>query len=184
MNNIAKRLLLPMLLGVLFSVTTAQVKYQLASSDISFFSKAPLEDIEAHNKEAKGIIDWTSRNFTFRIPIKSFVFKKSLMQEHFNENYMESTKFPNATFKGIIEGDFDLTKNGTYSVTASGELDIHGVKQSRKIVATIEVKDKGIKINCKFSVKVADHKIEIPTLVFNKIAEEVEVTVQSELIKL
>lgn len=106
------------------------------------------------------------------------------MQEHFNENYMESGKFPNATFKGTIEGTFDLNKNGSYPVTAKGELDIHGIKQQRTIPATIEVKDKSVKISSKFKVKLADHKIEIPTIVFNKIAEEIEVSIQSDLVKM
>lgn len=178
------KLLMPFMLALAFSGVNAQEKYQLANSQVSFFSEAPLENIEANNKDTKGIIDWKTKNFAFRIPIQSFNFKKKLMQEHFNENYMESSKFPNATFKGTIEGDYDLMKNGTYSVTATGELDIHGIKQQRKIVTTIEVKDKTIKINGKFKVKLADHGIKIPTLVFNKIAEEVEVTVQSDVTKM
>lgn len=149
-----------------------------------FFSEAPLENIEARNKDSKGVIDFSARTFNIRVPIKSFVFEKTLMREHFNENYMESDKYPNASFRGTFDGKYDLRKNGSYPVTATGELDIHGVKQKRAIPATIEVKGKSIKLVSKFKVKLEQHKIEIPTLVFNKIAEELEVTLESDLLKL
>ncbi len=184
MKPIFLKLLLGALITLKFFPSIAQEKCQLTNSELSFFSEAPLENIEAYNKDMKGIIDWKTNGFTFRIPIKSFVFQKKLMQEHFNENYMESDKFPYASFKGTMEGVYDITKNGTYSVTAKGELEIHGVKQQRIIPATIEVKDKIIKISSKFKVKLADHKIEIPTIVFNKIAEEVEVTIKSDVTKM
>lgn len=179
-----QKLTLSILLVVCTTMAIAQDKYQLKNCTVSFFSEAPLENIEANNKDSKGIVDPTARNFAFRIPIKSFVFKKSLMQEHFNENYLESEKYPNASFKGTLEGNYDIKKNGSYPVTASGELEIHGVKQQRKIPAIIEVKDQSIQISSKFKVKLDDHKIKIPTLVFNKIAEEVEVTLQSNLLKM
>ncbi len=92
--------------------------------------------------------------------------------------------FPNANFLGLIVVRFYLYKNGSYSVTAKGELDIHGIKQQRTIPATIEVKDKSIKIISKFKVKLADHNIQIPTIVFNKIAEEIDVSMQSDLVKM
>jgi polyisoprenoid-binding protein YceI len=173
-----------LLILVCCGVSVAQARYQLANSSIMFFSEAPLENIEAKNKDTKGIIDISARSFTIRVPIKSFVFEKGLMQEHFNENYMESDKYPNATFKGAIDGTYDLKKNGSYPVTAAGELDIHGVKQKRTIQAIIEVKNKSIKLTSKFKVRLEDHKIEIPTLVFNKIAEELDITLESELINM
>lgn len=173
-----------LLILICCGVSVAQGRYQLTNSSIMFFSEAPLENIEAKSKDIKGIIDITARSFIIRVPIKSFVFEKSLMQEHFNENYMESDKFPNATFKGAFDGKYDLKKNGSYPVTATGELDIHGVKQKRTIPAIIEVKDKSIKLTSKFKVRLEDHKIEIPTLVFNKIAEELDVTLEGDLINM
>ena len=167
------------------SISALGQKYVVEKSSVSFYSEAAIEDIYAENTRTPGIFNEASGDIAFSIPIKAFQFKKSLMQEHFNENYMESGKFPNASFKGTVGGNYDLKKDGKYPVTATGELEIHGVKQQRTIPATIEVKDKVvIKISSKFKVKLADHKIEIPTLVFNKIAEEIEVTIQSDLIKM
>ena len=181
MKTVFQYLLIPALLIANVSFINAQEKSQLVNSEVSFFSEAPLENIEAHNKYAKGIIDWKTNNFSFRIPIKDFVFKKSLMQEHFNENYMESDKFPNATFKGKMDGDYNLKKSGTYQVTATGEIEIHGVKQQRTIPATIEVKGKTVTVSSSFKVELEDHEIEIPTIVFSKIAEIIEVTLKGEL---
>ena len=173
-----------LLIFICCGVSVAQDRYQLTNSSVMFFSEAPLENIEAKNTDTKGIIDISARTFTIRMPIKGFVFEKSLMQEHFNENYIESDRYPNAIFKGAIDGKYDLKKNGSYPVTAAGELDIHGVKHKRTISATIEVKGESIKLISKFKVKLVDHNIEIPTLVFNKIAEELDVTLEGDLIRL
>jgi hypothetical protein len=184
MKPIFQIILINILTILVLVPSMAQEKYQLKNSEISFYSEAPLENIEAKNNESKGIIDFSSNNFSLRIPIKSFVFDKNLMQQHFNENYLESDKYPNASFKGSIEGIYDIEKNGNYQVTASGELEIHGVKKQRKIPVIIEVKGKDIKIQSKFIVMLVDHQIDIPTIVFNKIAEKIEVSVKSDLQKL
>ncbi len=178
-----KILLLGLTMGGIFSLA-AQAKYKLINSEVHFFSEAPLENIEAINQESIGIVDCGSHKFLFRIPIKDFVFEKGLMQDHFNENYLESGKFPNAIYQGTINGGINMDDNGTYPIVISGELEIHGVKQQRKISATIEVKGNSVKLNGKFIVKLEDHDIDIPTLVFNKIAEEIEVTFQSDLSKI
>jgi polyisoprenoid-binding protein YceI len=111
--------------------------------------------------------------------IKDFVFEKSLMQEHFNENYMESEKFPKSTFKGKItnlsEVKFDA--NGKYNTTIEGELLIHGVTKTVKVTGTMEVKDGKIIAKAKFPIRVKDYNVEIPKLVFQNIAEVVDVTV-------
>lgn len=156
--------------------------YSLHQPQIRFFSSAPLEDIEAVNQSAQGLLKIDDNTFTFRVPIKGFKFAKSLMQEHFNENYMESDKFPYGTYKGKIEGGYDLEKEGTYEVNTTGELKIHGVEQSRTLPAKIIVNDGEISIESVFSVKLVDHSIEIPTLVFQNIAEVIEVTVKSDLV--
>ncbi len=156
--------------------------YSLSDPNIRFFSSAPLEDIEAVNKSGQGLINTGDNSFSFRIPIKGFKFAKQLMQEHFNENYMESDKFPYGTFKGNIEGNYDLQKSGTYEVNAIGTLNIHGVEQQRTLPAKLVVDGDKISLESVFNVKLEDHSIEIPTLVFQNIAEVIEVTVKSGLV--
>ncbi|WP_375562545.1 YceI family protein [Bernardetia sp. OM2101] len=161
--------------------TAFSQRYTLEESKVHFFSSAPMEDIEANNKDCKGVIDTKTNAFSFRIPIKSFIFPSSLMQQHFNENYMDSEKYPNATFKGTIEGDYDLTTDGTYDVVAVGDLEIHGKKQARKIPSQIIVKNGKASIKSTFDVKLEDHDVEIPSLMFQKIAETVKVDMDSDL---
>lgn len=163
--------------GLMASLPGWSQRYVLTEAKVDFFSKAPLEDIEAHNTESKGILDSDKKTFAFKIPIKSFQFKSALMQEHFNENYMESKRFPFATFSGNIEGPFDLRQDGVYEVTAKGELEIHGVRQSRSIPATLTVQGGVAQLKSQFGVRLADHQIEVPQLMFQKIAEQVSVTI-------
>ncbi|HEY0177458.1 MAG TPA: YceI family protein, partial [Pedobacter sp.] len=99
-------------------------------ASISFFSTTPVEDIEATSTTPNSVIDIKSRNIRFKVTNTSFQFKKKLMQEHFNENYMESDKYPVSTFKGKITDNVDLSKDGTYNVTIDGSLDIHGVTKN------------------------------------------------------
>lgn len=164
-------------------VSQAQDRYLLENSFVRFFSDGIVEDIEATNKDGKGIIDFSKNEFLIKIPIKSFKFASSLMQEHFNENYMESDKFPEGVFKGKLEGSYDLNKNGTYNVNTMGDLTVHGVTKTRTIPAFIHVKDGKISLESKFIIKVAEHKIKIPSIVIRNIAEEVEVTIKSDLKK-
>lgn len=169
-----------MLVGIWPMVAHAQI-YMMKDSKVSFYSDAPLEDIEATTTGTQGVINVAEKNFSFRVPIASFKFEKELMQEHFNENYMESEKFPYGTFKGAIDGKYNIKKDGDYPVMARGVLNIHGIDQKRDLPATIHVKNGEISIESKFMVRLEDHKIEIPTIVFHKIAEEVEVKVNSTL---
>ncbi len=161
----------------------AQDRYVLENTIVRFFSDGILEDIEAVNKDTKGIINASKDEFLFKIPIKSFKFPSALMQEHFNENYMESDEYPEGTFKGKIEGSYNLEKDGDYTIKAVGDLVIHGITQTRTIPATIHVRDGKASIESKFTVKVADHKIKIPSVVVKNIAEEVEVTIKAALRK-
>ena len=166
------------LLFVFFYMNSfSQNKYSAKETTIMFFSKTAVENIFATNKAAAAIIDFDSKDFVFVVPIKSFEFEKELMKEHFNENYMESVKYPNSSFKGKIEGVYDITKNGEYKVNAVGNLEMHGVKQERTIPATINVKDGVISIKSNFKVKLIDHNITIPSVVNQKIAEEIDISV-------
>jgi len=160
----------------------AQSKYVIKESNVRFFSEAPMENIEATNADTKAVVDSETGEFSFRVPIKSFVFDKSLMRDHFNENYMESDKYPNGTFKGKIEGDFSMTDDGVYALEAVGTLSIHGVEKEMRIPATITVQGEDVSIDSKFIVKLVDHKIQIPKIVFYNIAEEIEVTISASLV--
>ncbi|RYZ24169.1 MAG: YceI family protein [Chitinophagaceae bacterium] len=159
----------------------AQTVARFSNPVVSFFSSAPLEDIEAVNKKAVGAVDWSKRSFLVSIPIKGFEFKSGLMQTHFNENYLQSDKYPDCIFRGNFAGPVDLTKDGDYPVTATGDLTLHGVTQKRSIPATISVRKGLASVSSKFNIRVADHKIEIPKMVFKKIAEVVAVTINADL---
>ncbi len=159
--------------------TFAQGKYFTRDGHVSFFSAAPMENIEAENHKATSVIDTETGRMEFAILIKAFEFEKALMQEHFNENYMESNQYPKATFKGDIQNasDVDWTTDGTYDVTVSGDMTIHGVTKNITTEGTIIVENGAISAKSKFKVAVADYDIEIPTVVVDNIAKEIEVTV-------
>lgn len=164
---------------VLSAPLLAQDKYMTQAGYTKFFSSAPLEDIEAHNDQVQSIIDFSKQEVVVSMDMQLFEFEKSLMREHFNENYIESEKYPKAIFKGTFQGDepIDPTQDGEYSVTVSGNLTIHGITQPISAPGTIRVKDSKVSALTKFVVRVADHDIKIPKIVFHNIAEEVEVTV-------
>jgi polyisoprenoid-binding protein YceI len=145
-----------------------------------FFSSAPLEDIEAHNHQVQSIIDLASQEVVVSIPIRGFEFEKSLMQEHFNENYLESDKFPKASFQGVFTSKkpISLDQDGSYEVEVKGNLTIHGVTKPYTAKGIIAIENRQVSAATKFDVRVADHNIEIPKLVFKNIAEVVEVTVE------
>lgn len=154
----------------------AQV-YQSYKSITSFFSEAPVEDIKAENDAGASVLNAGNGEIVFLIPIRAFEFKKSLMQEHFNENYLESDKYPTATFKGKIL-NFDALKEGVQNVQAEGTLNIHGVEKPVKASGTIEKRGEELHLVSSFSVAVKDHNIEIPRLVIKNIAEVVEVSLE------
>lgn len=167
-----------------FAATSALAqKYMTRTGKVSFFSGTPLENIEAFNNETAAVMDAKSGDLVFQVPIKSFKFEKALMQEHFNENYMESDKYPKAEFKGKIAdvSKVNFSKDGTYNVTTAGKLTIHGVTKDVSLPGTITVKGKEVTTTSKFKVKTSDYNISIPKLVEGKIAKEIEVTVNSIL---
>ncbi|HEY0897129.1 MAG TPA: YceI family protein [Sphingobacteriaceae bacterium] len=162
----------------LWQQTSAPARlYVSRSIKTTIFSEAPLENIEATSNTGVAILNTETGEVQFNIPIRSFNFRKRLMQEHFNENYMESDKYPHAKFKGKIRESIDYSVDGTYEVTTTGELEVHGVKKPRTIAGTITVNGGSISIQSKFDTRVADHNIKIPQLVFRNIAETIRVTV-------
>lgn len=157
----------------------AQNKYFTRDGNISFYSDAPMEKIEAHNAKATSVLDAATGNIEFSVLMKAFEFEKALMQEHFNENYVESTKFPKATFKGKVEdvAKIDFAKDGSYPVKVMGDMTLHGVTKPVATTGTVDVK--GGKINAKstFTLLNEDYNIAIPSLVKEKVAKEVKVMV-------
>lgn len=154
----------------------AQQLFMARSSEVKFFSDAPMEDIEAVNTASQSLLNTATREIAVKVPIQSFKFPNSLMQEHFNENYMESEKYPHATFKGKINEVIDFSQPGTYPVTASGKLTIHGVERDQTLRGKLLVQDGKMNLECAFEVLLADHKIKIPEVVFMKIAEKIAVS--------
>lgn len=150
---------------------------------VSFRSEAPFELINASSKEMKGAIDISKNNFAFRIRIRSFEgFNSPLQKEHFNENYMESEKYPEATFSGKIIEAINYEQKGKYTIRAKGILTIHGVEQERIIKSEMELTGKSILINSSFTVLLSDHQIPIPRVVKEKLANEIKVDIKTELL--
>lgn len=179
-----KKLFLCLLLALfLTSTIKAQTLFSTTTGEISFFSYTPVEDINAVNKKVGSIINADTREVAVQMRITDFSFPNKLMQEHFNENYLESEKYPMATFRGKIIGNDDFTLPGNYSVKASGLMKIHGVEKPVDLKGEINSNGKVLKLKLEFLIKLVDYKIEIPTLVFAKIAEEIQVKGMLELMK-
>jgi polyisoprenoid-binding protein YceI len=164
----------------LAGVSNAQV-CSSSSCKISFFSTTPVEDINAVSNKGLGAINLKTKDVAFNVANPSFEFPNKLMQEHFNEKYIESEKYPASTFKGKINEDIDLTKDGEHKVTVTGKLNVHGVEKDRTIPGTVTVKDGTVSLKSDFMVAVKDHNIEIPKLVVSNIAEEIKVMIEAKL---
>lgn len=165
--------------AILLSTGVFSQKFVTKTGHVRFYSKSPLEDIEAHNRQVNAALDATTGDFVFKVLIKSFEFEKALMQEHFNENYMESAKFPNSMFKGKVTNikDLNTAKNGDYNARVEGELTIHGITKPVSTTGTFTVADGKVQGKSKFMVKLADYDIKIPKAVVNNISENIEITV-------
>lgn len=162
----------------------AQEYYATSSGKVEFNASTPLETIFASNKEVKAILDTHKAEIAAVVQIPAFEFKRKLMQEHFNENYMESHTFPKAVFRGKIIG---FTADGLQSTpkeyTLKGNLTIHGVTKAIETKATVSSKAETVEIVSNFSIKPEDYGIKVPKIVFNKIAENVEITLAFQLKK-
>ena len=147
-------------------------RYIIQNSKIEFYSYAPLEDIQAVNTESVGAIDIESGEFIIKIPVNSFEFPNKLMQKHFNDSYLETDIYPECIFRG------KLNEN-----SASGEITLHGVTKKIEIPISKTINEENIIISTDFKILLKDHKIKIPRLLFQNIAEEIEIKVSSEFIK-
>jgi hypothetical protein len=170
-----KNLIKFLIITCLASSTTFGQLYSTQSGETSFFSETPLENISGINKTVGGILNTSTKEIAVSMKMSAFDFPNKLMQEHFNENYMESDKFPTGVFKGKIVEAIDLTQNGSYDITAKGQLTLHGVTQPRELKGKITVENQKITLVSNFDVKLVDHKIDIPKVVFAKIAEVIAV---------
>ncbi len=175
------------LFSLLFLISVLLSKAQLFSAKngltmVSFYSKAALEDIEAINKSNTAVfLKTTTNDIQMSISMIGFKFKNALMEEHFNENYIESEKYPNCIFKGKINETIDYSKDGEYQVSVTGKMDMHGVSNDVTIPGTLQKTGNEIKLSAKFKIKVADYKIKVPSMYVSNIAEEVDVTFNSVL---
>ena len=148
---------------------------------VNFYSSALLEDIEARNSHVFSSLNTGKRIIEIKMLINQFEFRNQLMQEHFNENFMDSKRYHQATFKAKIYENVDFSKPGVYQVTATGEFDLHGVDRIRTIYGTLTITPASISIETEFDVLLADHKIDIPEIVFNKVAEKIRVKAKVQL---
>jgi hypothetical protein len=161
------------------SIVNAQEKvYKTKSGVIKFFSNTPLEKIEGINSQVTSMLNEKSGQFVFLLLQKGFKFDNSLLEDHYNENYMESTKFPKANFKGTITNiaTVNFAKDGVYPVTVAGKLTIHGVPKDVTHAGTIEIKGGKVSAKSDFKIKVKEYGIK-GEYIGDKIANEVEVTV-------
>ncbi len=190
-----KKLLLALLFIPFISSVKAQIyKAKDGTTQITFFSKAPLEDIEALNKGAIIVLNTTTNDIQVRVSIQNFKFKNSLMEEHFNENYLETDKkgpadasgaptYPNrnAIFKGKINEKIDYTQDGEHKVTVAGKMELHGVTRDVTLDGTLTKAGNDIQLSSKFKIRVADYNIKVPSMYVKNIAEVVDVTMNSTL---
>ena len=175
------------ILGILFLcwgyISIAQPAYRTESGEIIFDASTPLEDIYAVNKKVNAIVK-DDGEIAVLLLVKEFDFKRKLMQEHFNENYVESDKYPKAYFVGNIESfALDSISEGPRSFELRGDLTLHGVTQAIETELSVELNGDSIELRTEFVVRTEDHKIKVPRILFKKVGEEVEVTFNARLDK-
>ena len=177
-----KLILISCIVASAFTSMIAQNTYFTKTGSVDFYSKESVEEIKAINKKATSILDKSTGSLEFSLLIKSFEFEKALMEEHFNENYMESDKFPKSTFKGTITNikEVNFSKDGAYKVTVAGTLTIHGVSKQVTAPGTITIKGGKISSTSTFMILLADYNIAIPSVVKDKIAKDIKITVNCD----
>lgn len=156
--------------------------YLTRSAQITFFSTTTAEDIKATNNEVVSILDSKTGSYNFTVLIKSFIFPKATMQEHFNsESYMNSAKFPKADFKGTIDkiSKVNLKKDGIYKISVTGDLTLHGVTKKVTAPGTITVAAGKVTANSVFKINRTDYGVTIPDMAKGKISETLEITVSA-----
>ncbi|MBO9570949.1 MAG: YceI family protein, partial [Chitinophagaceae bacterium] len=161
------------------NILSAQL-YMTKKATVSFHSHTWLEDVDAVNNGASAVIDIAKKDIAFSMQVKEFSFKKKLMQEHFNENYIESDKYPKSTFNGSYTGDVDITKNGSYPITVKGKITLHGVTKDIEVPATLTVNSGVLTGTSTFKLNPKDFNISIPMIVRDKIEKENTVNIKAD----
>jgi polyisoprenoid-binding protein YceI len=164
---------------VLCTTVSSAQKYLTREAYVKFYGSTPLENIEAVTNQASSVIDASNGDIVFQVLLNSFTFEKALMQEHFNENYVESETYPKCIFKGEIQEDIDYSKPGKYEVTIKGTMSLHGVEQPIITKAMLIIEKGAVKLSAEFNMVPEDYNIEIPGAVRDKIADQMEVTVKA-----
>ena len=164
----------------------AQSKMFTKTGTVSFDAEGAMKDVEeikATTKTATCVIVPSTGAMEWAVLMKSFKFKNALMQDHFNENYVESTKFPKATFKGKLDdvNAVKWDKDGVYPVSATGKMTCHGVEKEMTTKGTVTIKKGVPTVACNFELTLADHKIAVPSLVGAKVANVVKIAVSAAL---
>jgi len=167
-------------LFICFIKSEAQI-YMADSCRVSFFSAATIENIAASNTTSKPVMSTATGDIQISISNTDFIFKKHLMQEHFNEDYMESEKYPHTVFKGKVNQTLDYTKDGVNQVTVTGTMDMHGVQKTITIPGTITIQSGIIFIATTFNVAPADYSIKVPSVIGSDIAKQIAVTLTATM---
>jgi hypothetical protein len=175
--------ILVLLLAIVLSVSMNAQVYKQTSSEVHFFSEAPLENIEAFNKNSKAVLRINDSALVVVITNLAFRFEKPLMEEHFNENYMESETYPYSSFKGKVVSGMDFSEDGTYQVEVKGMFEVHGVKEEKSFKGMMTKSGNKISFSATFMMHVEDYKIKVPTMYVKNIAEDVKVDLKFELKK-
>ncbi len=160
----------------------AQTVYVSDTSAIQFFSRTPLENIEAVNHEGKSTISPSTYTVQFQVPVTGFRFANKLMEKHFNSMYLETDKFPFASFRGKVPDSLDLSKDTVYVTKATGILKLHGMDHAGTYDGRVESEQGRVRLRCTFPVRLEDHNIKVPGSVFHNIAQEIEVQVYFEYV--
>ncbi len=178
--------IIAVLIASTIAFSSSADKYFTKTGKINFYSKTPIENIEAQNNAVGILLNTTTSELSFSVLIKSFVFEKKLMQEHFNENYMESSKYPKAKFSGKVKNmsSVNFNKDGTYPIVVNGTLSIHGKSNEVEQKGFIVIKNGAVAISSNMSVLLSDYNVKIPRAVRDKISKDVKIKIVSALRKL
>ncbi len=165
--------------SILFAFSPAGKVYLTHTGHIWFFAGTAMEDVDANNYQVAANLNPSTGEMAYSVLVKGFEFRRALMQEHFNENYMESDKYPKSTFKGKISdiSKVNFDKNGTYNVKVSGDLNVHGVTKTVSAPGTITVSADSVHAKSNFTIALKDYNITIPSVVKDKISETVQIHV-------
>jgi hypothetical protein len=178
-----KETIMVMVLILCVGFARAQDRYFTKTGKIEFYSKAPMEDIAARNKTVAAVLDTKTGALQFSVLMKGFEFEKALMQEHFNENYIESDKFPKGEFRGAITNNNEVNYNreGTYTANVKGKLTIHGVTKDVETTGTFKVGGGKIDANSVFHILLSDFSISIPAVVKDKVSNIIRIAADCKL---